>query len=127
LETILEQTQDKTQDENTSFKLPMKCSKNFEFEKYTTPRRPKKDVTAYVILKLHEWFTCIHNGTTTNKSPLCVTSYMWRSRKWQDCLNQYSCHSHTPPYSKTNYVLVCGATGSAAFNADRLFNTIKST
>jgi hypothetical protein len=36
LETTLEQTQDKSQDENISLELPMKRNKNFEFEKYTT-------------------------------------------------------------------------------------------
>jgi pantothenate kinase-related protein Tda10 len=75
LETSLEQTQDNIQDTSIHLELPMKRNNNFQFETYTTKdlAENQQDITAYVLSKLQEWFTCVKNGTTTNFTPLRVT------------------------------------------------------
>jgi hypothetical protein len=75
-ETALENNaRDQGQNKNASPGLPMKLNKKFEPEECTTKDsdEDQKDVTAVAMCKLHEWFTCVENGTTTNCTPLRLT------------------------------------------------------
>jgi hypothetical protein len=96
----------------------MKQNTNLELEEYTTQdlHEDQKDVTAVVIRKLHEWFTCVANGTTTNYTPLRMTVCGEAGSGKTVLINTLVTLIRRLTGTK-NSVHVCGPTGSAAFNA----------
>ena len=75
LGTTLEKTQNLSQDKNTFLGLPMKLNKNSKLENYKIQdlHDDQKDITAVVMYKLQEWFTCVQNENTTNYTSLRLT------------------------------------------------------
>ena len=90
----------------------MKLNKKLEQEEYRTKdlHEDQKDVTAVVMCKLHEWFTCVENGTTTNYTPLRLTVCGEAGSGKTVLINTLVTLIHRLTGTK-KYVHVCGPTG----------------
>jgi hypothetical protein len=111
-------TRDQGQNKNASPGLPMKLNKKYELEECTTKElhEDQKDVTAVAMCKLHEWFTCVENGTTTNHTPLRLTVCGKAGSGKTALINALVTLTRRLTGTR-NSAHVCGPTGSAAFNA----------
>ena len=119
--TTLEKTQNLTQDKNTFLGLPMKLNKNSKLENYKIQdlHDDQKDITAVVMYKLQEWFTCVQNENTTNYTSLRLT-ICGEAGSGKTVLINTLVSLIRQLTQKKNSVHVCGPTGSAAFNAGGL-------
>ena len=118
----MQNTQDQSQNnKNASLGLPMKLNTNFEYVNYTTKDllEDQKDIAAYVMAKLNEWFTCVENGTTENYTYLRLTVCGEAGCGKTVLINTLVTLIRQLTQRK-NSVHVCGPTGSAAFNAGGL-------
>jgi hypothetical protein len=99
----------------------MKLNKDFQLVKYTTKdlREDQKDVTAYVMSKLQEWFTCVQNGNTKNYTYLRAT-ICGEAGSGKTVLINTLVTLIRQLTGKKNSIHVCAPTGSAAFNAGGL-------
>jgi hypothetical protein len=111
-------TRNQAQFNDASLGLPMKLNKKLEQEEYRTKdlHEDQKDVTAVVMYKLQEWFTCVRNETTTNYTPLRLTVCGEAGSGKTVLINTLVTLIRRLTGTK-NSVHVCGPTGSAAFNA----------
>jgi hypothetical protein len=96
----------------------MKLNKKFKLENYKIEdlNEDQKDITAYILSKLQEWFTCVENGTTSTFVPVRLTVSGQAGSGKTVLINTLVSIVRQITQNK-NSVHVCGPTGSAAFNA----------
>ena len=101
-----------------TLQLPMKLNNKLELQEYTIDDLfdDQKDIATYIISKVHEWITCLHNKTTANYTPLRLT-IRGKAGSGKTVLINTLVTLIRKITQKIQSVHVCGPTGSAAFNA----------